>query len=232
MLSNHQKSELVKIGFPFLPLLALAALMTFQLATGVTVVSPRDLLAVLFGYLLFFPAILLGLAVVSYYVVTGWQMAQWLEMARDIGFEPAEELGRFPGCPPLERTTGDPVEVTTEPYWGAYCHSTVRTTVEPEAVSTLRVYEDGLFQRHGNVSTGDEAFDDRYAVRTDDPTMAELLTTDVREALLAVQTIGSLTVEDGTVYVRFPGRTYDPGKMQRYVDVVEGVARNVEGRDR
>jgi hypothetical protein len=96
---------------------------------------------------------------------------------------------------------GHAVSVTTDldgPLEGSHAEVTAPVT-DVDASFSVRIATSTL-----NTTAGDEAFDDRYAVRGMERNAELLLSPDVREALLAVRTPGVVTVSDARVKYEVP----------------------------
>lgn len=245
LLTRHQTAEVVKFVVPFAGLFLLAGLMVLQLAVpGLVPVRPRTLVDAVFAHVLYFPVLFLVPAAVGWYVGSRWQRDWWLEMGRGVGLSPLEEPGRLPYCPPLVGTV-DGRDVWLIPRrWGGesnWSYTEIEVAVEGSVPTTLRVFERALFAPSATAETGDAAFDDRFAVRADDPDrVGEVLDSTARRALLDRETFGMLQVVDGfgtleaegsAVRFSHPGRFYDSEVVEGQLEAVVAVARAIERSD-
>lgn len=106
---------------------------------------------------------------------------------------------------------------------GSYAEVTVPVT-DVDASFSVRIST-----RSGDDTTaGDEAFDDRYAVRGMERNAELLLSPDVREALLAVRTPGAVTVSDTRVKYEVPFTRLTTDELRSITVAVVTLVERVE----
>jgi hypothetical protein len=130
---------------------------------------------------------------------------------------------------------GQSVTVNTDvPGLLSQAHLFVRANVEGvDASFTIRI-EDAASADRAGVTTGDEALDDRFAIRGKEGNVAAVLTDDVREALLAVETPGVFTVTGDAVVYELPFTQVTAAELDAAGDAAAAIAAQLEaiGRER
>lgn len=107
---------------------------------------------------------------------------------------------------------------------GSHTDVTVPVT-DVDASFTVRIT---TAESGDSVTADDEAFDDRYAVRGMDRNTELLLSPDVREALLAVQTPGAVTVSDARVTYEVPFTRLTTDELASITVAVVTIVERVE----
>ncbi|NUO48967.1 MAG: hypothetical protein HOV80_08940 [Polyangiaceae bacterium] len=151
---------------------------------------------------------------------------------RGLGFRLTEGGLFTPGSMRIEGTSDD-VRLSVSTYTRQSRSDDTQTTyTQVHAVAPFpleleaSVYAEHLFSGIGkalgfqDVSVGDRAFDDVFVVKADAEAAAlELLTPEVRRALLKAGDMVRLEYKAGDVSVSWEGEEIDPGNLGRMVDL-------------
>jgi hypothetical protein len=107
-------------------------------------------------------------------------------------------------------------------------HTVISTPVEGvEASFTVRITHHEIADSEG-LTTGDDALDDRFAVEGARRNVARLLSTDVREALLEIETPGTCTVTGDRVEYDVPFTRLTPAELETIAVGVATVVTRLE----
>lgn len=150
----------------------------------------------------------------------------WTRMTEASAFDPGMEAHTSD----LQKIIGgQSVSVTTDvPGLFSQAHLIVRANVEGVNASfTVRV-EDRESANRGGLTTGDGTFDERYVVRGKEQNVAPLLTKQVREALLAVETPGAFTITADQVRYEVPFTRVTVAELDAAGTAVATVAARLE----
>jgi hypothetical protein len=124
---------------------------------------------------------------------------------------------------------GQSVSVTTDvPGVLSQAHLVIRANVEGvDASFTIRIEDAGSTKRDG-VVTGDDTLDARFTIRGKQANVAAVLTDDVRNALLAVETPGVFTVTGDVVTYEIPFTTVSVDELDDAAEAAAALAVRLE----
>jgi hypothetical protein len=126
---------------------------------------------------------------------------------------------------------GQSISVSTDvPGLLSQSHTRIRGTVEGVDASFTILIKDvrRVTDDDGGVATGDESLDERFHIEGSAGNVKTLLTTDVRDALLAVETPGTFEVTGQAVVYEVPFTRLTPTELEVASEAVAVLADRVE----
>ncbi|MFC7074536.1 hypothetical protein ACFQJ7_09130 [Halovenus rubra] len=165
---------------------------------------------------------LLGLGVLGFR-----ERQQWNKMVAQSSF--SKQVG--PNAADLETLVdGRSVTVsTTVPGLTAQTHTEVTTTVqEVDASFTVQFEHVKDSGTENGLTTGDDSFDEQFVIDGSSQNVNRILSSDVRTALLSIETEGTCTITGEHVTFEIPFTMLSPGELEQLGEMVITIAKQVE----
>jgi len=131
----------------------------------------------------------------------------------------------------LERIVGGHTVRVATRFAGLFSgtHTAVSAPVEGvDASFTIRITHRSVADDDAGLTTGNDPLDERYVIEGTEANIARLLSTDVQEALLAVETPGTWTVTGEQVEYDVPFTRLTPAELETIGEAVAVVAERLE----
>lgn len=197
----------------------------FMLAVGVVV----QLLQPIVGGMLHPPTFvfLSGSWILGLLAIALYDRRQWNAMVAQSSFEP-DTSTRLADLESLKR--GRSVVVQTKiPDMLSQAHMEVRTPVEGVGASfTVRLTYVGSGGTEDGLLTGTDELDDQFVIRGTTENVKKLLSADIQEKLLALDTEGTFTITGNVVRYTIPFTRLSPTELEEISDTAVAIAERIE----